>query len=272
MKRGEPTDPADLSLPRVRIHVVGCLRLRDWTHATPLRTHWRMVWNRDAGSSVFHAGQRYRLTPGHMVLIPPETPITRELTRPARHLYLHFSAGQPYDRLAGEVFRFPLDRRLRSRLLELAGALEARGRFGTECRHALLLNDLVADILLRIPPERWARFREQRPITRTIRHMEENLARPVSNRELAGGLRMGESAFIRAFRAQVGLSPQAFWQDLRLRHAAILLLHSGTDIEGIAAECGFCDRYYLSKLFKRRYGVGPAAYRRAAGQVGSGPA
>ena len=83
-----------------------------------------------------------------------------------------------------------------------------------------------------------------------------------TNERLAQTACMSKNAFIRLFSQTMGIPPQAYLQRLRLDKAARLLTQSDESVETIAEECGFCDRNYLSKLFRRRFGVGPARYRR----------
>jgi len=45
--------------------------------------------------------------------------------------------------------------------------------------------------------------------------------------------------------------------------AAQRLLLTNDPIEGIAEACGFANRFYFSRVFARRMGAAPAAYRRA---------
>ena len=56
--------------------------------------------------------------------------------------------------------------------------------------------------------------------------------------------------------------PKEYLLRLRLERACVLLHHSAMSIEEIAASCGICDRNYLTRLFKRTYGLGPATYRK----------
>ena len=46
--------------------------------------------------------------------------------------------------------------------------------------------------------------------------------------------------------------------------AARALALTEKSIKQIALECGFTNRYYFTRVFTRRIGMGPAAYRRQA--------
>lgn len=64
--------------------------------------------------------------------------------------------------------------------------------------------------------------------------------------------------------ASVRVAPQrqALLRELRLAHARSAPERTGRPLEEIAAETGFFDQAHLGRLFRRRFGVSPSAYRR----------
>ncbi|MGH2559654.1 MAG: helix-turn-helix domain-containing protein, partial [Thermomicrobiales bacterium] len=52
-----------------------------------------------------------------------------------------------------------------------------------------------------------------------------------------------------------------FVNDLRLERAALLLRTTTQEITEIAAECGFDSLSYFYRLFGRRFGASPRAFR-----------
>ncbi len=66
---------------------------------------------------------------------------------------------------------------------------------------------------------------------------------------------------IRLFRTHKGLSPHAFLLQLRLEHGRSLLAQ-GRSIALAAHESGFSDQSHLTRAFKSRYGLTPAAYQK----------
>jgi AraC-like DNA-binding protein len=67
----------------------------------------------------------------------------------------------------------------------------------------------------------------------------------------------------RSFVARLGVSPSHYLNGLRLSRAARLLQESNLRVIDIAEEVGFANQPYFQRLFKRRYGVAPGAYRRS---------
>lgn len=91
--------------------------------------------------------------------------------------------------------------------------------------------------------------------------IEADLAVPLYNRSLADACALSTSAFVRRFRAATGMSPAQFVLERRIVRAAELLLSGDAAIDAIAGLLAFPDRFYFSRVFTRRIGCSPAAYR-----------
>ena len=63
------------------------------------------------------------------------------------------------------------------------------------------------------------------------------------------------------FKKKYGLSPKKYLIDLRMDHAARLLVHSENMISQISEATGFSDSLSFSTAFKKRYGVSPTKFR-----------
>jgi len=57
------------------------------------------------------------------------------------------------------------------------------------------------------------------------------------------------------------VSATGYVRERRIARAAELLLTSAWDLERIASASGFPNRHYLSRVFRQRMGLPPAAYR-----------
>lgn len=92
--------------------------------------------------------------------------------------------------------------------------------------------------------------------------IEQRYAEPLRLADLADVARLSTYHVIRAFRAEVGLTPHAYLVDVRVRRARDLL-RAGRGLAEAAFEVGFADQAHLTRAFKARIGVAPGAYRRA---------
>ncbi len=102
--------------------------------------------------------------------------------------------------------------------------------------------------------------------------LQERVTDPPTLEELALVTGIGPYALLRAFRAETGLPPHAYLNQIRVRRARGLL-DRGVAPAQAAAEAGFADQAHLTRHFKRIVGVPPGAYQRArAGRhAGCGP-
>jgi transcriptional regulator GlxA family with amidase domain len=78
---------------------------------------------------------------------------------------------------------------------------------------------------------------------------------------LARDLGVGRVALHRRFHAATGTSPLRYWQDLQVRRAQGLLIGSGLPVRMVAARLGYRDPLYFSRVFHRRTGLSPLAFR-----------
>jgi AraC-like DNA-binding protein len=129
---------------------------------------------------------------------------------------------------------------------------------------ATMLHDALAGLLREhARAGRRARPREARPVVRTaVSLLRERVTDPPTLDELALATGVGPYALMRAFRAETGLPPHAYLNQLRVRQAR-QLLDRGVPPARAAAEAGFADQAHLTRHFKRVVGVPPGAYQRA---------
>jgi transcriptional regulator GlxA family with amidase domain len=88
-------------------------------------------------------------------------------------------------------------------------------------------------------------------------HLDSDLTVPA----LAARACMSDRNFARAFAREVGMTPAAYVEALRVDHARLRLETTGQKLEAVAADCGFGTIETMRRAFHRRLGVGPADYR-----------
>lgn len=99
-------------------------------------------------------------------------------------------------------------------------------------------------------------------IHRVTDYIQRHLGDTCDITKLAGIADMSRAHFSRIFHRHVGHSPGAYVLDQRLEWARQLLRTSQRGIAEIALLCGFTDANYFSRIFARRSGVTPKAFRR----------
>jgi transcriptional regulator GlxA family with amidase domain len=87
--------------------------------------------------------------------------------------------------------------------------------------------------------------------------LHEDLTVPV----LAERVLMSERSFARAFQREVGQTPGAYVEALRVERARDLLEDGAASLEAVAQAVGFGSAEVLRRAFHRHLGIPPSAYR-----------
>jgi AraC-like DNA-binding protein len=98
-------------------------------------------------------------------------------------------------------------------------------------------------------------------ISNTIGFMRSKLAEKLSLDDLALNNQLSASHFSSLFRKGTGMSPLDYFIHLKLQQACLLLLTTQIKIKDIAADLGYEDPYYFSRLFKKYMNTSPLQYR-----------
>ncbi|MFD0587272.1 helix-turn-helix domain-containing protein [Paenibacillus sp. GCM10027627] len=94
----------------------------------------------------------------------------------------------------------------------------------------------------------------------SIALMEEHYMLPLSIKHLAeqAGTQLGQ--YTSMVKQLTGFTPLEYLNQLRIKHAKMLLLTTGDPLRQIARKVGFEDEYYFSRLFRKHTGIAPRQY------------
>ncbi len=129
-----------------------------------------------------------------------------------------------------------------------------------QCAHSMLI-DLTQTTQTPLQPLVADRSHNDPLVQRAQRWLQERLAEPVRMTELAQYLAVSERTLIRRFNAVLQQPPLTYLQNLRIDTARSLLEAGDLSIEQIALHAGYSDISSFSRLFRKRIGFTPAAYR-----------
>jgi transcriptional regulator GlxA family with amidase domain len=99
---------------------------------------------------------------------------------------------------------------------------------------------------------------------RALSIMETNPTEPFDRASLASIAGVSVRQLERLFAAQLGTTPAAHHQDLRLDRARRLLLETTMPIAEIGTACGFASASHFSREFKRYYSRTPSGFRQGS--------
>ncbi|TYP74578.1 AraC family transcriptional regulator [Paenibacillus methanolicus] len=99
-------------------------------------------------------------------------------------------------------------------------------------------------------------------VSRVIRLLSAHMQEPLTIEELAARVGLSPSRLSHLFKAETGRSIVETLNGMRLEQAALLMKQAGRTANEAAYDVGFQSYNHFAALFRRRFGCGPAEYRR----------
>lgn len=103
------------------------------------------------------------------------------------------------------------------------------------------------------------RYERIKPV---LEYMRENMREQIRLEELAKQCSVSPAHFCRIFRQITGTTPVQYLTNMRLHQAAALLKRTDRSVSQIAEEVGFDDVGYLSRCFKKQFGLTPTQVKK----------
>ena len=128
-------------------------------------------------------------------------------------------------------------------------------------------SEAISICLLRELLYRTGRFAERKEESKisyqTMEYIHGHFSEKLDVDMLAQMENMSSTTFREAFRKQTGLSPNEYIISQRISSACLLLTQTNMSVNDIAADVGYSDQYYFSRLFKKKTSLSPLKYRNA---------
>jgi AraC-like DNA-binding protein len=139
-----------------------------------------------------------------------------------------------------------------------------QGAYGFEYQLAGLAVQIIARVLALAGGRRFQDEAVDRLIARAKDALLEDVGRNADLPALAARFHVSYTRFRRVFKDYTGFSPRQYQIQHRIEQAGGLLAATRLPVGAIADRLGFESVYYFSKLFKRKTGLSPLAFRRRA--------
>lgn len=272
-------DPIEAAFNRLQIEIFVSRRLilGEWPWELDLNSaFWRLYVNNRSGASIIYKNKEIPLRPGRIYIVPAWVRFQTRVYRRGPQNFIHFSfIGLP-STLMRRIFHKPILLPTLGLLRELshrwqAGLTRTRNLNDWEWARALV-HAAVATMSSRLSTsdqracfQSLTQTHRMRPALEAI---EQRLAHPPTNPELAAMCHYSTDHFIREFNRILGMTPSRYGLERRIAIAAQWLTTSARSIEDIAEKTGFTDRFHFSRVFKTHIKSTPAAYRRMHGVAG----
>lgn len=102
-------------------------------------------------------------------------------------------------------------------------------------------------------------------LNKALDYIHSNLNRPLRVQDIAEACGYSEAHVSRLFREHVGMTPSDYVAKARIDLAKQLLLTGQFGVSDVAAQVGFSDPFYFSRLFKSVVSVSPRQFIKTQG-------
>lgn len=247
------------------IHETGCLRpVRNWNHPGVDSPFWRFYHNPTPGALLRHEDRELPLTPDHVVLIPANTVFDCCGPVDAEHFWIHFTAHRHGDTVLQGPQVIKADSTLKALLADTIQAHADQDEPLRVQRLYHLSAALLHTSFSRLPVALGSSLPPA--LTELLALIDKAPHTDLGNPFLAKLAGLSVERFIRWFRQHLGVTPAAYVTAARIRLAKPLLALSDKSVDQIAAETGFPNRHYFSRVFAKQVGCGPAEFRLRQGR------
>ena len=98
-------------------------------------------------------------------------------------------------------------------------------------------------------------------VAASIHFMEENIEHRLTLNQIAEYVGYSLSHFSILFRKKTGVSPLAYFNNLKIEKACEMLRTTDMKINQLCFKVGISDCYYFTRLFTKTTGISPSEYR-----------
>ena len=206
-------------------------------------------------------GERTHLVPGYAYLVPSGYAYSYGTDEATDYVYLHVRL-QSFDCIDA------LSRFLTPSAVRFAYDLDALKRSINDytVTAAITINATIYHILSEIARERSGML--DKPtysplVTSAIKYISEHLTLRLTLKEICDALYTSKSTLSSHFLGEVGMSIGKYIDYRVMISAECALSDSERSILDISDSLGFCDQFYFSRRFKKKYGMSPREFRKS---------
>lgn len=210
----------------------------------------------------------YQLSEGQGFLIEPDSPVLYVSDRddPWTYIWVGFSGrfARTLIESLGLSSEQPIFRSSeKDKLLEYITNMIHHNHGSTEDTYYILgmlflfLSTIAASNRDTLPPTDGNVY-----VSQAITYIQNHITESIQIDDIARYVGLNRTYLSTLFKQHTGLSPLKYVQAFRLTHARSLLESTSLSVASIACSCGYQSPESLIKLFKQRYQISPAAYRR----------
>ena len=213
---------------------------------------WELIYNAQGSGTMTVGEESYPFSDTTVLLCPPGVPHSKVSETGFTDYYFRFTDRDLAPR--AYVVQDSFDRRL-LQLIRVLHSTFYEGNSLAVCNHlAEAILGLLKPILGGNSISEYVQILRQR--------IAEGYTDPdFSLRDAMAEIPLNPDHLRRLFTRQLGQTPHEYLISLRLDKAKLLLAHEQNSVGDVAYRCGFYDRLYFSKVFRKATGVPPSSWK-----------
>lgn len=248
----------DLKAFDFQLHSVRCCLAEVGVYPKHPRTHYEIVYKFDGCSRQFFDDVVIDLMPDSIYIIPRFQNNSYTVTEPGSVVDIAFDIfhDEDYTYLQPELIRLEPDNRYKNQFLRAAKTWDNKSPasyFRTHSIVSAIFADLIAD-----REKQYFQSSKYSRIFPALEYIRQNFRSPITMAMLTELCGISDEYLRTLFRRYTGQTPLEYIHTLRLTHARELLSDGQISVARAAAECGFDNVNYFSRLYKKRYNVPPS--------------
>ena len=203
--------------------------------------------------------------PGSIHLVPAHTPFTYESMTPSDHYWLHFLSKQLRMVPAFQSHLvLPLEnpKKMRSEFENIFRQIRAARTVTDDLRVRNTIFAFLAPFLESALHELPQNTASEGGFAEVLEYIDRNLASEINIAELGSLTQLSRADFSSLFRRSFGVPPKQYISLRRISRAKYLLWRTKLSVKEIAEQCGYENKYFFYRIFKKYTGVTPSQYRR----------
>lgn len=234
---------------------------RNWQGTAVSPMYSRLYYILGGDPYVIKDGEKIPLEIGKCYIFPTGYSFCYACDNSMEQIYFHVNlndfTGQDLLRFADSFMEYTPDRDVTEELLKYVRSENILG--GLKLRQIVYTSVLTLLEKYKVP---LVTPKYSECVKLAIEHIKSHLSLDLGIAELASFAFVSQSTLAKKFRAEVGVTIGRYIDDSIMFEAEQLLRSTNMSVLEISERYGFCDQFYFSRKFKKKYGKTPQKYRK----------
>lgn len=234
---------------------------REWQGTSVSPMYSRLYYILGGDPYIIKGGERIPLEVGKCYILPTGYSYYYACETSMEQIYFHINlndfTGQDLLRFADGIMEYTPDKAVAEELLKYV--------FSKDILDGLKLRQILYTSVLTLLEKNSVRLvmpTYSDCVKLAIEHIKSHLSLDLGIAELAAHAFVSQSTLAKKFRTEVGVTIGRYIDDLIMFEAEQLVRNTEMSVLQISEHYGFCDQFYFSRQFKKKYGKTPQKYRK----------